>query len=141
MDAANNEQKTKMTNTKDRTRPSKGVAVRRGKATGDVSVRVPAPNRRPHSEGALELERQLAHAAEAGLGVSALRVMLALGRKPLFMGGAAEAVDSSTASVTGMVDRLESQGFVERRRSSEDRRSIELGLTDRGEAVLLLIVG
>ena len=89
----------------------------------------------------LEMERQLYQAAEAGLGVSALRVMLALGRKPLFMSDAAEQVDSSSASVTGLVDRLEEKGFVERYRSRADRRSIELRLTDLGEATLSLIVG
>jgi DNA-binding MarR family transcriptional regulator len=90
---------------------------------------------------ALELEFQLGQAALVGLGVSALRVMLALGRKPLFMGDAADATDSSTASVTGLIDRLEEKGFVERRRSRADRRSIEVALTDLGQATLIGIVG
>ena len=111
-------------------------------ATGDAAALKVAPNRRPHfGTKARELEYQLGQAAEMKIGVSALRVMLALGRKPLFMGDAAEAVDSSSASVTGLIDRLEKQGYVERRRSREDRRSIELGLTTLGEAVLVGIVG
>jgi DNA-binding MarR family transcriptional regulator len=93
------------------------------------------------SAAALELEFQLGQAAAAGLGVSALRVMLALARKPLFMGDAADATDSSTASVTGLIDRLVEKGFVARRRSQADRRSIELALTARGEATLMGIVG
>jgi DNA-binding MarR family transcriptional regulator len=90
---------------------------------------------------ARELECQLAQAVEVGLGVAALRVMLALGRKPLFMGEAAGVVAATSASLTGLIDRLEKKGFVERRRSWEDRRSIELALTDLGEATLAGIVG
>jgi DNA-binding MarR family transcriptional regulator len=67
--------------------------------------------------------------------------MLALGRKPLFMGDAAEALESTSANVTGLIDGLEKKGFVERRRSRQDRRSIEVGLTDLGEATLFGIVG
>jgi hypothetical protein len=125
-------------------RPGKreGDAVRRDKATGDAAALKVAPNRRPHfGTKARELEYQLGQAADAGLGVSALRVMLALGRQPLFMGDAAEALDSTSASITGLIDRLEKQGYVERRRSREDRRSIELGLTSLGESTLIVILG
>lgn len=116
--------------------------MRRDTATGAAAAGKAAPIRRPHFKTrAEELEFQLGQAAEAGLGLSALRVLLALGRKPLFMGDAAGVVDSSSANATGMVDRLEAKGYVERRRSREDRRSIELGLTDLGEATLIGIVG
>jgi len=40
-------------------------------------------------------------------------------------------VKSST--VTGIIDRLEQKGFVERRRNSPDRRVITVQLTDRGK--------
>ncbi|WP_254910019.1 MarR family winged helix-turn-helix transcriptional regulator [Micromonospora sp. NBS 11-29] len=36
------------------------------------------------------------------------------------------------ATLTGVVDTLERDGFVSRRRSPEDRRSIQLTLTDKG---------
>ena len=55
-----------------------------------------------------------------------------------------------SATVVGIVDRLESKGLVSRIRSTEDRRSIELHLTEMGQniasqapevAKLLLIKG
>jgi DNA-binding MarR family transcriptional regulator len=43
---------------------------------------------------------------------------------PLPMNRLAEALDISVASVTGVVDRMEARGLVERRRDAEDRRVI-----------------
>jgi DNA-binding MarR family transcriptional regulator len=43
---------------------------------------------------------------------------------PLAMSRLAEALDISVASVTGVVDRMEKRGLVERRRDSEDRRVV-----------------
>ena len=39
------------------------------------------------------------------------------------------------SNVTGIVDRLERDGLVKRKRSQEDRRVILLGLTDKGQEV------
>src|SRR6266571_8902297 len=39
-------------------------------------------------------------------------------------------------TMTGIVDRLEAGGLVERRRDSADRRIINLYLTERGRAVM-----
>jgi DNA-binding MarR family transcriptional regulator len=54
---------------------------------------------------------------------------------PLSMTHLAEALDVSVASVTGIVDRLEQRGFVERRRGQDDRRVIVVHRTSAGEAV------
>jgi DNA-binding MarR family transcriptional regulator len=43
---------------------------------------------------------------------------------PLPMNRLADALDVSVASVTGVVDRMEARGLVERRRDAEDRRVI-----------------
>ena len=43
---------------------------------------------------------------------------------PLPMNRLADALDISVASVTGVVDRMEARGLVERRRDAEDRRVI-----------------
>ena len=43
---------------------------------------------------------------------------------PLSMSRLAEALDISVASMTGVVDRMEVRGLVERRRDTEDRRVI-----------------
>jgi DNA-binding MarR family transcriptional regulator len=38
----------------------------------------------------------------------------------------------TSAAVTGIIDRLESRGFVERTRSKEDRRIVEIEITAKG---------
>ena len=43
---------------------------------------------------------------------------------PMSMGHVAEALDISVASATGIVDRMESRGLVERQRDAEDRRVV-----------------
>ena len=40
---------------------------------------------------------------------------------------------SDTGSMTRMLDRLEEKGFVQRTRSSEDRRVVQVELTPKGE--------
>jgi DNA-binding MarR family transcriptional regulator len=48
------------------------------------------------------------------------------------MGRLAEALACDASNVTGLVDRLESRGLVERQPSAGDRRVKVLGLTPRG---------
>ena len=43
---------------------------------------------------------------------------------PMPMGRLAEQLDISVASITGVIDRMEARGLVDRRRDSEDRRVI-----------------
>ncbi len=43
---------------------------------------------------------------------------------PMSMGHLAEAMDISVASITGVIDRMEARGLVERRRDAEDRRVV-----------------
>jgi DNA-binding MarR family transcriptional regulator len=45
-------------------------------------------------------------------------------------------VHLSQATVTGIIDRLEKRGFVERRRSEADKRCVDVSLTDSGRKVL-----
>jgi DNA-binding MarR family transcriptional regulator len=54
---------------------------------------------------------------------------------PVPMGRLAEWLDVSHASVTGIVDRMEERGLVERRRAADDRRVISIHLTDTGASV------
>jgi len=51
---------------------------------------------------------------------------------PLPMRGLAEAMDVSQASATGIVDRMEQRGLVERQRDDEDRRVVRVAITDQG---------
>jgi len=51
---------------------------------------------------------------------------------PLPMNRLADALDISVASVTGVVDRMEARGLVERRRDAEDRRVILVHTAEGG---------
>jgi DNA-binding MarR family transcriptional regulator len=48
----------------------------------------------------------------------------------------AEREGVSAPAMTAYLDRLETAGLVERRRSEQDRRRVELGLTDEGLRIL-----
>ena len=56
-------------------------------------------------------------------------------RGPLSMTKLADELDVSVASLTGIVDRMESRGLVERQREPDDRRVIVVRPTESGEAV------
>jgi len=54
---------------------------------------------------------------------------------PLPMSKLADALDVSVASATGIVDRMEQRGLVERRHDEVDRRIVLVHPTDSGRAV------
>ena len=56
-------------------------------------------------------------------------------RGPMPMSKLADALDVSVASLTGIIDRMEARGLVERRREPDDRRVILVRRTDAGDAV------
>lgn len=69
-------------------------------------------------------------ASEAGL----LRLV---GRNPgISQKAVSEQLGVGPSRVVAVLDRLESAGYLERRRSATDRRSHELGLTPEGEQLL-----
>src|SRR4051794_15686696 len=55
--------------------------------------------------------------------------------RPVPMSELAEALHCDNSNVTGIVDRLEDRGLVERRSATHDRRVKMLVVTDRGAAV------
>lgn len=61
-------------------------------------------------------------------------VLGALAEGPRRMSDLAEHAQTSQTSLTGIVDRLEERGLVERVRSSGDRRVVEVALTVDGRA-------
>jgi len=66
-----------------------------------------------------------------------LNVLIVLGEEgPVPMGTLAEALDVSQASATGIVDRMEQRGLVERRRDDADRRVIRVALADAGRQLI-----
>src|ERR1700760_3266240 len=64
-----------------------------------------------------------------------LRILRGEG-KPLPILEIAERTITVVPGITGLVDRLESAGFVERRRCEEDRRVIFVAITPKGTAIL-----
>ena len=68
---------------------------------------------------------------------SQLRALFSLGKADeVTAGELAKSADLNPASVTAMLDQLESNGIVERRRGAEDRRMCMVSLTDKGRAIV-----
>jgi DNA-binding MarR family transcriptional regulator len=63
-----------------------------------------------------------------------LSILDADGPQP--MSKLADAIDVSVASATGIVNRMEQRGLVERHHGEEDRRLVIVRATDRGDKVL-----
>jgi DNA-binding MarR family transcriptional regulator len=80
--------------------------------------------------------RFLAIASEFDLSPPQVRALGVLepGR-PVPMSDLAEALHCDNSNVTGIVDRLEDRGLVERRSATHDRRVKMLAVTDRGAEV------
>lgn len=77
--------------------------------------------------------------AVAALGITASEAGLVrlVGRTPgIGQKAAAEQLGVGPSRVVAVLDRLERQGYVERRRSATDRRSHEVHLTPDGERLL-----
>jgi DNA-binding MarR family transcriptional regulator len=72
-----------------------------------------------------------------GLTHSQLRALAHLGREEeVTAGDLAKSADLNPASVTAMLDQLEANGIVERRRSAQDRRVCMVALTEKGRSVV-----
>jgi DNA-binding MarR family transcriptional regulator len=72
-----------------------------------------------------------------GMRVTEIRTLKMLSRAgPTSMTALAEEQLTTQASVTAQVDDLERKGMVERRRSKEDRRVVNVAITGKGEAAL-----
>jgi DNA-binding MarR family transcriptional regulator len=73
-----------------------------------------------------ERAMQMNHVAAGAIGVnpSDMQCLQALQHGPRTAGELARQTGLTTASMTGMIDRLEKSGFVARRRDPEDRRRV-----------------
>ena len=73
---------------------------------------------------------------QGSLSIIQLHVLTILeGEGPISMSRLAEALDVSVASATGIVDRMEQRGLVERRHAENDRRVVLVYPTQAGEQV------
>jgi len=80
--------------------------------------------------------RMLAVAQEFGLAPQqAIAIKQLEPGKPMTMSELAQRLHCDNSNVTGIADRLEAHGLVERRPHASDRRVKTLVLTERGEAV------
>jgi DNA-binding MarR family transcriptional regulator len=74
--------------------------------------------------------------AEHDLSAPQVHTLLALGAEgTLTMGDLARRVAVTEKTVTGLVDRLERDGLVARRRDAADRRIVQVALTAPGKAL------
>ncbi|MCQ6553683.1 MarR family transcriptional regulator [Streptomyces sp. C10-9-1] len=80
-------------------------------------------------------EYEEAAAQHALTGVQA-RVLSLLALEPLPMRRVAERLKCEPSNITGIVDRLEARGLVERRPSPDDRRVKLAGATEEGRATV-----
>lgn len=97
----------------------------------------PSPDRRLFfllSAGARRVQRWIdAELAGRGLTQAQSGLLYFLGRDDgALIGEAAEALDVAPSAMTGLVDRMERSGLVERRADPADGRAQRLHLTDRG---------
>jgi MarR family transcriptional regulator, organic hydroperoxide resistance regulator len=80
--------------------------------------------------------RRWAILAEFGLSPQqSMAITLLQPGEPMTMSAMAEALYCDNSNVTGIVDRLEALGLVERRPAERDRRVKAVGLTERGRSV------
>jgi len=74
---------------------------------------------------------------ETGLtGPQLWAIKLVAGNAPIKVSDLARRMYLHPATVVGILDRLESKGLVQRTRSTEDRRVVEIDLTAQGQAVV-----
>lgn len=87
--------------------------------------------------GAERRLRSRDHSRPGELTHAQLRALAALGREhEMTAGQLARSADLNPASVTAMLDQLETAEIVQRHRSTEDRRVCNVSLTPRGWEVL-----
>lgn len=77
------------------------------------------------------------HQPPGGLTQSQLRALILLDKEETVTAGQlAKSVDLNPATVTAMLDHLESNGIVERKRHATDRRVCMVSLTGKGRGIV-----
>lgn len=66
--------------------------------------------------------------------------IIAQGGEPMTPGHLARNLGQETQSITGLIDRLESRGWITRCRTLTDRRKVVLELTDEGRRLLRIFM-
>lgn len=70
--------------------------------------------------------------SKAGLSFAEYRILSILNEETCSMSTFSANLSMTQAAITGIVDKLETQGFVSRTRSDEDRRVVKIKMTLKG---------
>jgi DNA-binding MarR family transcriptional regulator len=82
--------------------------------------------------------RWIRQSSSGRLSLVNLHVLMHLSHEgPVPMSAIAEALGVSGASTTGIIDRMEERGLVERGRDESDRRVVKVALTEAGRQLML----
>ena len=90
-----------------------------------------------------ELQNQLLRALDYDINHRQLLVLLALAHEPINCSKLAKNIKASTAAITGLCDKLQKLGYVERKHSdkyNEDRRTVYISITELGAEIVDYIV-
>jgi DNA-binding MarR family transcriptional regulator len=79
-------------------------------------------------------------ASELELSPAQCHLLNLIAERPMPMGQLAGALSCDASNITGLVDRLESRGLVQRSPSAEDRRVKVLSLTPQGERLKAALI-
>ncbi len=115
---------------RDPTTPTADPEVERAAIARDIIAQVRLVLREMKCVGSQRLLRR-------GVSMSNLHVLSMVERHgELAMSRIAEALDISLSNATGLVDRMEERGLVERVRDAEDRRVVHVRLSEAGRDAL-----
>ncbi len=83
-------------------------------------------------ETVTRLGRQIRRQASTGMPLMQIAVLTIVDQETLTVGELASREHVRSQTMTAVVDRLEEQGFVERRRDHRDRRVVRVAITAKG---------
>jgi len=75
------------------------------------------------------------HGLQSGSQYNILRILRGAGGRLPVLEIATRTI-TAVPGITGLIDRLEKAGFVQRRRCAEDRRVVHVSITDKGRKLL-----
>jgi len=101
------------------------TAADRVTLVGSIADRLTAMYARKHRAREGRLARQ-------GVSMTHFHALVQLAEAPMTMSELARALDASLPSMSGIVDRIEARGLIERERSGDDRRVVRVHLTPAG---------
>jgi DNA-binding MarR family transcriptional regulator len=110
------------------------TARRRAAANGELSDQIIADFRTMIGALKCAMSERL---VRLGISTAQLHIMYTLQRNDVMtMSRLADVLDVSVSNATGLIDRMEERGFVERTRVPEDRRVVLVRVTEAGTRML-----